>query len=51
MRLVTLSAKGGLVTGRIFLGLVGGLHGQGINSVLDTTDRVLAQEEVPRCII
>lgn len=36
MFLVTLSAKGGLATGRIFLGLVGGIYGPGINSVLDT---------------
>lgn len=38
MFLVTLSAKGGLATGRIFLGLVGGIYGPGINSVLDTRD-------------
>lgn len=38
MFLVTLSAKGGLATGRIFLGLVGGIYGEGINLVLDTGD-------------
>lgn len=38
MFLVALSAKGGLATGKIFLGLIGGIYGQGINLVLDTGD-------------
>lgn len=46
---VTLSAKGGLVTGRIFLGLHGGIHGQRTNSVLDMREKISSlQQWVPR---
>lgn len=57
MCLVIFSANGGLVIGSILLGLDGGIHGRGINLVLDTREREFSahgngyQEKVPRCII
>lgn len=49
MCLVIFSANGGLVIGRILLGLDGGIHGRGINLVLDTRERVFSPRQwVPR---